>query len=77
MSRGLTNVRAPAPPRFLGKTPLADGADQIGAELALELGFELHAVLPFTRERTRPIFPPMRMFAQSIRQAAGTNGMPP
>src|SRR5690348_315713 len=28
---------------------LADGTDQIGAELALELGWELHAVLPFER----------------------------
>jgi hypothetical protein len=28
---------------------LADGADQIGAELALELGWELNAVLPFER----------------------------
>jgi len=28
---------------------LADGADQIGAELALELGWELDAVLPFER----------------------------
>lgn len=40
-------------PRFLFVSPLADGADQIGAELALDLGFELHAVLPFSRERTR------------------------
>ena len=44
---------AASPPRLLFVSPLADGADQIGAELALELGFELHAVLPFTRERTR------------------------
>jgi len=40
-------------PRFIFVSPLADGADQIGAELALELGYELHAVLPFSRERTR------------------------
>jgi hypothetical protein len=51
------DVFAPAPPRFLFVSPLADGADQIGAELALELGFELHAVLPFTRERTRADLP--------------------
>ncbi|HJR82686.1 MAG TPA: DUF4231 domain-containing protein [Sphingomicrobium sp.] len=44
---------AAGPSRILFVSPLADGADQIGAELALELGFELHAVLPFTRERTR------------------------
>jgi hypothetical protein len=48
---------APQPPRFLFVSPLADGADQIGAELALELGFELHAVLPFSRERTREDMP--------------------
>ena len=30
-------------------SPLADGADQIGAQLALELGWELDAVLPFER----------------------------
>ena len=32
---------------------LADGADQIGAELALELGWELDAVLPFDRDYYR------------------------
>ena len=48
---------APGPPRFLFVSPLADGADQIGAELALEQGFELHAVLPFSRERTRADMP--------------------
>jgi hypothetical protein len=35
--------------RFI--SPLADGADQIAASVALELGFELVAVLPFRRER--------------------------
>jgi hypothetical protein len=44
---------AGSPPRFIFVSPLADGADQMGAELALELGYELHAVLPFSRERTR------------------------
>jgi hypothetical protein len=39
------------PPRFLFVSPLADGADQIAAEIALELGYELHALLPFERER--------------------------
>lgn len=34
-------------------SPLADGADQIAAEIALRLGFELHAMLPFDRERYR------------------------
>jgi hypothetical protein len=41
------------PPRLLVVSPLADGADQIAAEIALELGFELHAILPFAREEYR------------------------
>jgi len=41
------------PPRLLFVSPLADGADQIAAEIALRLGFELHAVLPFDRDRYR------------------------
>ncbi|HET7816563.1 MAG TPA: hypothetical protein VFK58_03180, partial [Sphingomicrobium sp.] len=39
------------PPRLRFVSPLADGADQIAAEAALELGFELQAVLPFDREQ--------------------------
>ena len=42
-----------APPRMLFVSPLADGADQIAAEIALDLGFELHAILPFERGRYR------------------------
>lgn len=42
-----------APPRLLFVSPLADGADQIAAEIALELGFELRAILPFQRDRYR------------------------
>ena len=38
---------APGPPRLLFVSPLAHGADQIAAEVALEHGFSLHAVLPF------------------------------
>jgi hypothetical protein len=34
-------------------SPVADGADQIAAEVALELGWELQAVLPFERESYR------------------------
>jgi hypothetical protein len=34
-------------------TPIADGADQIAAEVALELGWELQAVLPFARDYYR------------------------
>jgi hypothetical protein len=41
----------PAKQRFI--SPIADGADQIAAEVALELGWELEAVLPFEREHYR------------------------
>ncbi|HUP66729.1 MAG TPA: hypothetical protein VM145_00760 [Sphingomicrobium sp.] len=34
-------------------SPIADGADQIAAETALELGWELQAVLPFGRKKYR------------------------
>ena len=39
---------APVPTRLLFVSPLAHGADQIAAEVAVELGIGLHAVLPFT-----------------------------
>ena len=41
------------PPRLQFVSPIADGADQIAAEVALELGFELSAVLPFERDEYR------------------------
>ena len=41
------------PPRLLFVSALADGADQMATEVALDLGFELHAVLPFDRDRYR------------------------
>ena len=34
-------------------SPIADGADQIAAEIALELGWDLQAILPFSREHYR------------------------
>jgi hypothetical protein len=40
---------APDPPLFTLVSPLADGADQIAAEAALEHGWRLQAVLPFER----------------------------
>ena len=40
---------APDPARFMFLSPLAEGADQIAARAALDLGFELHAILPFAR----------------------------
>ena len=44
---------ADCPPRLLFVSPLADGGDQISAEIALDLGFELQAILPFSRESYR------------------------
>ena len=41
----------PARLRFV--SPVADGADQIAAEVALELGWELQVVLPFERQAYR------------------------
>jgi hypothetical protein len=40
-------------PRFDFVSPLADGADQIAAEAALDLGYRLHAILPFPRAEYR------------------------
>jgi hypothetical protein len=43
---------AAAPPRLQFVSPVADGADQIAAEVALELGWELHAILLKVSTRT-------------------------
>ena len=40
-------------PRLRFVSPIADGADQIAAEVALDLGWELQAVLPFGRAEYR------------------------
>jgi hypothetical protein len=44
---------APAPPRLCFVSAIADGADQIAAEVALELGWDLQVVLPFERSEYR------------------------
>ena len=44
---------APVPLRLRFVSPIADGADQIAAEIALELGWELQAILPFGRSEYR------------------------
>jgi hypothetical protein len=44
---------AGAEPRLRFVSPVADGADQIAAELALDLGWELQAILPFERAAYR------------------------
>jgi hypothetical protein len=40
-------------PKLRFVSPIADGADQIAAEVALELGWELQAILPFERSAYR------------------------
>jgi hypothetical protein len=40
-------------PQLRFVSPVADGADQIAAEVALELGWELQAILPFERAHYR------------------------
>jgi len=45
-------------------SPLAEGADQLAAEVALDLGYRLHAILPFSREE----------YCQDF-SAAGVNGL--
>jgi hypothetical protein len=44
---------AASAPRLQFVSPVADGADQMAAEVALELGWELHAILPFERTAYR------------------------
>ena len=44
---------ADLPPKLRFVSPIADGADQIAAEVALELGWELQAILPFERGHYR------------------------
>jgi hypothetical protein len=44
---------ADRPPQLRFVSPIADGADQIAAEAALDLGWELQAVLPFERAAYR------------------------
>jgi hypothetical protein len=50
---GSDDCFAPGARRLLFVSPLADGADQIAAEVALDLGFELHSVLPFAHDDYR------------------------
>ncbi|HXH00258.1 MAG TPA: hypothetical protein VNI79_07585 [Sphingomicrobium sp.] len=47
---------ADRPPAITLVSPLADGADQIAAELALERGLRLQAVLPFERDTYKADF---------------------
>jgi hypothetical protein len=44
---------APCTPQLRFISPIADGADQIAATLALELGWDLQAIIPFSREQYR------------------------
>ena len=51
-------VFAEGPPTFTLVSPLADGADQIAAEVALARGFRLQAILPFSRNTYLADFDP-------------------
>lgn len=70
----------PDPPRLAIVSPLADGADQIAADKALALGFELHALLPFSLEETRadvpetarPAFDRLAAAARHVIELGGT-----
>ena len=44
---------APGPARLRFVSPIADGTDQIAAEIACELGWDLQAILPFPRDQYR------------------------
>jgi hypothetical protein len=50
---GHPNLFSAGPPRLDFVSPLANGADQIAAEAALQLGYRLHAVLPFAADDYR------------------------
>ena len=65
LAEATAELRAPDPnlfdeaafvPRFV--SPLAEGADQFGASVALELGYRLNAILPLPREDYRGDFGP-------------------
>jgi hypothetical protein len=53
LGKGRKNCFAQCRPAKRFVSPIADGADQIAAEVALELGWELQAILPFDRKRYR------------------------
>ena len=44
---------SPGEPRLRFVSPIADGADQIAAQIALDLGWELQAIVPFERDAYR------------------------
>jgi hypothetical protein len=64
---------AAAPPRMRLVSPIADGADQIAADMALELGWELQVVMPFERGYYRSTLgnePARKRFDELLDQAA-------
>ena len=77
---------APDPPVLRFVSPIADGADQIAAEVALELGWELEAVLPFeqgfyrstlSNESGREQFDALLKRASRILELPGEEGREP
>jgi hypothetical protein len=74
------------PPRLCLVSPLADGADQIASEAAVDLGWEIHAVLPFARayyrstlsnEPSRESFDALLQRANRILELPGEKGDEP
>ncbi len=68
-----SSVFSAEPPRLLLMSPLADGADQIVAEIALKLGFTLQAILPSSRDFypiSLPDEPSRRRFERLVERAS-------
>jgi len=66
-------------PAFAMLSPLAEGADQAAAEIALDQGFSLKAVLPFAREDYTADFPagaPRERFEGLLGRASCTLELP-
>ena len=69
---------ADAPPALTIVSPLAAGTDQMTAEIALSLGYRLHAVLPFARDEYAHDFDPGELahFRRLLGRATGVFELP-
>ena len=69
---------AETPPALTIVSPLAAGTDQMTAEIALSLGYRLHAVLPFAREEYERDFDPGELahFRRLLGRATGVFELP-
>jgi hypothetical protein len=66
------------PPALTMVSPLAAGTDQMTAEIALSLGYRLHAVLPFARDEYARDFDPGELahFERLLGRATGVFELP-